>query len=390
MSYNGDSIKILITGSKEYPVGTNKGEDPYPSGGIEVYIEKLTEKFFGNRNFDFIIITRKFKGTPNYEKRGNIEIYRVPWIKGFYFRNISFNIAAFIKALTLNFDLIFSQGLFATLFGILLSRLKRKPIVGVAHGTAASQPQYNKFLRFMLKNLETFTFSKLNYLISLSPEETRKFGKIVRNIKVIPIGIEIQEYYTLNKSEAKKKIEIDDKVVITFVGRLLKVKGTEYLIEALSGIDRDFVCLIVGSGPDEDFLRKLAKKRGLEDKVKFLGFRRDIPEILKATDIFVLPSLSEGLCLSLLEAKAAGCACIVFDIGLPVKDGVDAIVVKTGNIKELRDAIEKLITDKKLRKELGKGAYEDVIKNYSWNFIIKEYERFFESIARNSVETKIK
>ncbi len=369
--------KILITGSKEYPLGTNRGDDPLPSGGIEFYIQELTSRL-SNRNLNFIIITRKFKNTQKYEKKdNNIEVYRVPWLRGFYFRNISYNFMAFIKALSLEFDIIFSQDIFATLFGIILSKIKKKPIIGVVHGKSSEQPQYNRVIRFLLSKLEKFVFSRVNLVLCLTDKNLQDFRNITDKICVIPIGIDLNKFYTSDKEKFKKKLGLDGKVIITFVGRLLKVKGVEYLIDALKDIDREFLCLIVGSGKDEKHLKNMVKKYNLESRVKFLGFRHDIPDILKATDIFVLPSVSEGLSLSLLEAKAAGCACVVSNIGLPVIDNVTGIVFEPGNSKSLKNAILKLIDSPELRNFLGKNARNEAAHVYSWNRIIDRYTKLF-------------
>jgi hypothetical protein len=167
-------MKILILGSKEYPMGTNQGDDPQPSGGIEIYVDTLVKRLVNNKSLDFLIITRKFRETKAYEKTDNAEIYRVSWLRGFYLRNISFNFNGFLKALPLDFDLIFSQDIFATLFGVILSRIKRRPLIAVVHGIASNQPQYNPLLRQLLRGLEIFTFKRANLIISLSEKPKEK------------------------------------------------------------------------------------------------------------------------------------------------------------------------------------------------------------------------
>jgi glycosyltransferase involved in cell wall biosynthesis len=374
-------MKILVLGSKEYPMGSNKGGDPQPSGGIEIYVETLIEKLALKKSLKFIVLTRRFKEIKSYKKRGNVEIYRVRWLSGFYFRNISFNLLSFFRAISLDFDVIFSHDLFATIFGIFLSKIKKKPLIAVVHGTASDQPQYLGILRRVLSMLEDFTFTKADMIISLSEEPRRKIeARVGRSLnwKVIPFGIDIKKFADIDKSKAKKGLGIKpDAVVITFVGRLIKVKGVSYLIEALSKIDADFTALIVGSGLDEAHLKQLAKSHELDKKIRFLGFREDIPNILSATDIYVLSSLSEGLSISLLEAKAAGCACVVTDIGLPVEDKKTGLVVKKGDSEELSAAIERLMFNRKLRNNLGKNGKKDVIQNYDWERIIERYVEVF-------------
>jgi glycosyltransferase involved in cell wall biosynthesis len=121
----------------------------------------------------------------------------------------------------------------------------------------------------------------------------------------------------------------------------------------------------------------------LEEMLRFLGFRRDVSEILIATDIFVLPSLSEGISISLLEAKAAGCACVVTDIGLPVVNEKTALVVKPKDSDALSTALERLLNNKELRKKLGENARKNTFENYDWDSIIKEYQKIFSTFMSN-------
>jgi len=100
-------MKILILGSKEYPLGTS--DDPIKSGGIEVYTQNLV-KHLKEKVERIIIVTRRFRGTKIYEMQENIEIHRVPWIRGFYLRNPSFNVCAFLKAMFLDFNVILRRG----------------------------------------------------------------------------------------------------------------------------------------------------------------------------------------------------------------------------------------------------------------------------------------
>ena len=376
-------MKVLVLGSKEYPMGTNQGDDPQPSGGIEIYIDKLLEKLSENRPLRFIVITRLFKGAKAFEKKDGIEVHRVKWFKGFYFRNISFNLMSFLRALSLDFDVIFSQDVFATFFAAFLSKIKRRSLVGVVHGVASNQPQYPWFVQKTLERFETFSYNRTDHLISLSDSPKKVFEtKLNKNTRwsVIPLGIDIEAFTKLDRKAAKAELDIpEDTVVITFIGRLLKVKGTIYLIKALASIREDFLALIVGSGPEEDKLKKAVLDCDLGNKIRFLGFRQDVPKILVASEIYVLPSVSEGLSLSLLEAKAAGCACIVSDIGLPVENMVNALVVKPEDPAALTKAVETLLRDKKLRKTLSVNAKNDAVKNYDWENIIRKYQELFET-----------
>ena len=372
-------MKILILGSKEYPMGT--GDDPLKSGGIEVYTQHLVEKL--RRKVEVIIITRKFKKVKSYEKNGNVEVYRVPWIRGFYLRNPTFNLAAFIKSLFLDCDIILSQGPVATVFAVIVSKLKRKKLVARPAGIAYIQPQYPAAIKKLLYFIEKLAYKGADMVVFLSEAEKNQFkiklGYIPENHAVIPTGVEIADAKKDEIERIKKFYRLEG-VVITFVGRLIAVKGLDLLINAVNGIEYKIKLLIVGDGPERLRLEKLVEKNNLQEKVVFAGWRRDISAILAASDIFVLPSYSEGLPLALLEAMAAGKACVVTDIGLPVEHRRDALVVKPGDVKELREALIELVENRELREKLGKNAKKKA-SGFTWEKTAEEYHRIFKSLS---------
>ncbi len=372
-------MKLLTLGSKEYPIGTNT-DDPLPSGGIEAYVQGLVNSLSKIKKIEILIITRRFSTTSAHEKNRNIEIFRVPWVKGFFFRNISFNFMAFLKALRLDFEIIHAHGPISTFFGVILSMIKRTPIIATTHGLALKQPQYNRGIKRLFAMLERFAYSSADCVIFLSEEEKegfrKKLGFLPDGYKIIPPGMDSTRFASGDGQKIREKFDIGDNVVITFIGRLIAVKGLKYLIEAANRIQEDFKLLIVGDGPQrEELIDQASKSR--PNRIVFTGQRTDVPDILAATDIFVLPSLSEGLPTALLEAMAAGKACVVTDIGLPVWDKKTGLVVKKEDSEELRAAIKRLMSDQKLRNDLGKNARKDVIQNYDWQRVIDRYVEVF-------------
>jgi glycosyltransferase involved in cell wall biosynthesis len=373
-------MRVLILGSKEYPMGSNS-EDPLPSGGMEVYIENLVTEL-KKKPLQIIIISRIFRGTNSFEHMDNIKIFRVNWINNFFLRTPSFNFNAFLKALHIDYDIIFCNGLIASFFGIIVSTIRKKPLILCPAGIASVQPQYNSFLQSLLKMLERFTYSRGDLIIFLSDEEKQEFFRKMNFLPetsiIIPTGIS-GEKFSLPKSESLlKAFNIRNKRVLTFVGRLIKTKGIEYLIDAISLLKNDnYVVLIVGDGPDYGSLNNLVKRKKLQEKVIFTGFRRDIPEILSITDIFVLPSLSEGLPIALLEAMAGGCACVVTDIGLPIKDRETGLVVPPANPEILADRIDGLLTNPEYLNTLKVNARDYVILNHSWKNAADDYMEIF-------------
>ena len=291
-------MKLLILGSKEYPVGTNTGGDPIPSGGIEVYVEHFAEELLKNKEHAVKIISRRFKGSKGFEQTDNLYIYRVPWIKGFFLRNATFNFMAFLKALRIDFDIVHANGPIATFFGLILSKIKKTPIIATPHGLALEQPQYNRMIKEIFSVLEKIAYSKASYVVFSSEQEKESFKRkldfLPKKYRVIHPGIDAERFKTGNAEKIKKEFSVGTRKVITSIGRLIDVKGLRYLIRALADLKGDFLLLIVGDGPQRRELEALVSKSNIEHIV-FTGQRTDISDILSATDIFVLPSLSEGL-----------------------------------------------------------------------------------------------
>lgn len=352
-------MKILLLGSKEYPLGSNKGADPITSGGIEYFVQELAEGLAG-KGHEVTLLTRRFPGQKKREKKGNLTVLRVPWLKGFHLRNPSFNALSFLKALSIDFDVAHGHGPVASFYAVTLARLKNKRSVATPHGIAFNQPQYSRATSKALKDMEDFAYSRADTVIFLTEEEKKKFksafGFLPKDSRVMPLGVRLQDYGK-GRAATRKALDLGKDFTYCFVGRLSKVKGLDYLLEAMAGIPNARL-VIAGDGPERERLEEEAPSN-----VEFLGHRTDAPRILAASDCFVLPSLSEGLPVSLLEAMATGLPCIVTDIGLPVKKGKSALVVPAKNAKALRRAMERVRSDASLRRKLSRNA-RALAKNY--------------------------
>jgi len=320
-------------------------------------------------------------------KKHHLKICRVNWRKGFLLRNPSFNYNAFKLAKKLNFDVVFSHGAIATLFGSLLN----KPLVAMPHGIACEQPQYNFMVKYLLKKIERIAYERASTVIFLSKQEKRNFEKALgfkpKKYSIIPPGIDFKKFSKpspINLQFVKRFKRTHNKGVfyIIYTGRLSAVKGIDYLLEAMTKTNNlNTHLLVVGDGPERAALERKAKEFKLYYRVIFLGNKKRelIPDILALGDCFVLPSLSEGFPIALLEAMAAGLPCVVTDIGLPVKAGETALVVPPKDSQRLADAINHLYCDKELRKKLGVNGRK-FSKTFSWKKTASELSDVFNSI----------
>ncbi|OIO24063.1 hypothetical protein AUJ65_02125 [Candidatus Micrarchaeota archaeon CG1_02_51_15] len=376
--------RVLFLGSKEFPYGANNGQDPIKSGGIETAVQTLANALASRTRLT--IVTRDFQ-QPN--STNGVTIKKVPWLKGEFLRNPSFNASSFTAALTQPCDLIHCHGLVAGLFGLIAGRLRNKPIVVTPHGIASGQPQYPAPLNAFLLALERLVYSRANATIFLSQGEKQRFANksvFAKNPVIIPLGIPLERFERRANSFAassfrQKNAVPQNATVITFVGRLVKVKACDVLLKAFKKTrDKNTILLIVGDGPERTALEKQAYELDLGGRVRFLGHRSDLPAIMAATDVFVLPSHSEGLPSSMLEAMASHCACIVTDIGLPVENEVDVLVVKPGDAAALARAITKLAKRPRLREQLARKAFQKTVKTYGIQTTARQHLQLYYSL----------
>jgi glycosyltransferase involved in cell wall biosynthesis len=189
----------------------------------------------------------------------------------------------------------------------------------------------------------------------------RKLG--LDRVEIVPNGVDLAP---IREARPPEDIAAFGGVLVTYIGRLESVKGIELLLDVareLCGRRSDVRFLIVGDTAGAAELTS----RYRDERIRFLGYRTDVPAILSASDVFVLPSYAEGLPNALLEAMAAGCACVASRVGaVPELAGDDeaALTVPPGDRGALLAAIERLLGDPDLRARLGERARRVIEEGY--------------------------
>ena len=370
-------IKILILGCKEWPYGISAQYEKYPGGGTARYIEIFVKSLL-KLSYSIIIITRHFPGQLKYEKIGELEIYRVPFINSKLLRLPSFNFLSMIKGIKLkDIDLIHAHTIFAIYWGYWLSRIMKRPIVGTPHGTVANQ--WKGILRFIAKLIEKNIYSKLKKVVFYNEYDLKKFEKICKinflNATIIPAGINFQ-------TKNIKKME-NEKLNILYFGRLVTVKRVDNLIKSINYIPIDsrekIQLIIIGDGYEKERLINLTHKEKLDGIVQILGFQPDLENFLMTSDIFVLPSDSEGFPISLLEAMSYGLACIVNDLKLSINKK-SVLVIKNNDPESIANAINYLVINPKERDRLSKNSIEEVKNSYSFDSITIKHDLLYKKI----------
>jgi glycosyltransferase involved in cell wall biosynthesis len=248
---------------------------------------------------------------------------------------------------------------------------------------------------FML--MERLTAAIVDRMVALTEGERSDYVafSVANQEKMVTIhsGVNVDRFMKVKRNGREKKLSLGlnaEAPVVGTVGWLLPIKGPIYLLKAMAEVwhtHPDIQLVYVGKGDLEEEVKGEAYRTGLSDKVKFLGWRDDIPEIMQFLDIFVLPSLNEGMGRVLVEAMACGKPIVASNVGgIPdlVKDGHNGFLVGPGDVNGLSLAIKKLIEDEQLRLEMGaKGRA--ISRNYGVEEMIKKIDDLYTSLYHEKV-----
>ena len=248
--------------------------------------------------------------------------------------------------------------------------------------------------------LERFMALITDRMIALTEGERNDYitFSVSRPDRILTIhsGVDIDRYMSarVNMEEKKKSLEISTKgPVVGTVGWLLSIKGPMYLLKAMEVIwqtNPEIQLVYVGKGELEQEVRAEASRMGVSEKVSFLGWRDDIPEIMQVLDIFVLPSLNEGMGRVLVEAMAMGKPIVASKVGgIPdlVKDGYNGFLVNPGDAKGLSFAIRKLLLGRKMRDEMGSRG-RAMVKDFSVEKMIEKIDTLYFSLYQVKISAQ--
>ncbi len=241
--------------------------------------------------------------------------------------------------------------------------------------------------------LDTLT-SRLNDQIIAVSEAVREQAIVKGNIspkKITTIlnGVDLEEYSTSFESDhIRKELGLEGKRIIVAVGRLVPQKGHVYLIRAAKLLIEDFpnlVFLIIGDGPLLDTLESEIRENELEGVVRLLGSRSDIPEILSCSEIYVMPSLYEGLSISLLETMASEKPIVTTNVnGIQgvIEDGYNGLLVSPKKEAELARALSLLLKDPQMAAKLARMARKTVEEEYDIRLHVRRIENIYLDLVK--------
>lgn len=287
-----------------------------------------------------------------------------------YARGLSAGIDAVSgKIRELDIDLLHPHDNLSKLIGARAARRMKIPVV--CHCRDLLREGYVE------RALLVFQILFMDRVIAVSEGNRRLFrvlGRIPDKVRTIHNGLDLSAFDPAKpaaRSRSAMGIAESD-FVVGIIGVFDRIKGHTHLFEALqkmaAGGRGVFRCLVVGDGRERNPIHRDVRDRGISDRVRFLGYRTDIADLLRLMDVVVLPSLQESFPRVPLEAMAMGVPVVATTVGgIPesVSDGETGILVPPGDGAAIRDALVRLVDDPALRKRMGETGRRRVREQFS-------------------------
>jgi glycosyltransferase involved in cell wall biosynthesis len=290
---------------------------------------------------------------------------------------------------SLNIDLIHSHGYKPSVFGFFIRLLKKIPVIATCH--LWFEPSKGPLKMRVMISMEKFFYRWFPKVIAVSePIKTilLENGLTSSQTEVVRNGVDIPVPNIRAEESIRRELAIDkDMFVILNSARLSRQKAQWVLIEAaaiLKNVNIPLKVLIVGQGGLEPELRSLINAKGLEQEVLLLGFRNDVNYLLQTCNVFALPSIDEGMPMSLLEAAAASKPIVttqVGDIGKLIKHEQSGLIIPLEDPQSLAQALIRLREDTRLAQQLAQTAHHEMRENYSSEAMCKRYMEIYQQLS---------
>jgi len=231
-------------------------------------------------------------------------------------------------------------------------------------------------------------------VICVSEENRRDhieiLGRDPGRIEVVPNGIDVERFVDRDGTAVRASLGIDEQTLLVgVIGRLAEArKGISEFLQMVASLDEEqhrALFVVVGDGPLRPELERLSADLGLQQRVRFLGERTDIADILAALDVFVMPSIWEAGPLTLLEAMTAGRAVVTTRVGVvpqTVVHGHNGLVVTPGDVQQLSEAVGQLLEDRELARRLGAAAAAEAQRSFSVELMVERTLSVYEAARR--------
>lgn len=286
------------------------------------------------------------------------------------------------------FDLVHTHGYQADLIGLCSCLLLGLPHMATCHGFISTDYKlnfYNKIDQISLR------LSNRVVCVSKSIKDTliragvgEKKVRVIQN--AVPVSLDGFKIGDRRKAARRKLPTEDNKFVVGYSGRLSIEKGLKFLILAFTELlrrNKDLQLWLVGEGPQKTELRKLVDEKGISEHVTFSGFRENAIDLMMGMDVLVLPSITEGTPMVMLEAMSIGLPVVASAVGeIPqiIKNGENGLLVPPSDTIELVTAIVRIHDDQNLARLMAENAWQDIKARFSTEEWARKIEALYSEI----------
>jgi len=362
-------------------------DQPFLGGG-QINLLSLARNL-DREKFEVLVCSRDGGPLVDEVKKNDIQHFPVPFSK-----RIGRKIIPQINTILSNkkIDILHTHGGIAGFYGRWAARKCRTPVtVHTLHGIHYLHYR-NFFLKHFLILLERYFSKSTDAVIFVSEadkEKGRKF-KLAPEEKMYTIknGIDLsafkEEGVLNNEADKRKQVGLESfQPIVGTVARLHRQKGIPYLLKAVKTISQEFPrtkILIIGGGPLSQKLQRMARQLRVKEYIWFMGERKDAQYLLSLFDVFVLPSLWEGLPYVLMEASVLGKPVVATDVDGNreiIEDGKTGILVPARNPEKMAEAVIRLLREKGFASKLGETAKESIPPKFNCSRMVEETQNLY-------------
>ncbi len=386
-------MRILML-TWEYP--------PRLVGGIAHVVSELSQALAHEGN-EVVVITTLEENLPETEEAGGVTIHRVAPYHGqplnFFAWVHQLNLAMLERGVSLclkrPFDLVHAHDWLVAYAARGIKHIFQMPLIATIHATEFGRNEglHTDEQRYIGEVEWFLTYEAWRVICNsryMRDEIESVFNLPPDKISIIPNGIRPAAFQVSAPDPAvRQKFAAPEEKIIFFIGRLVREKGVQLLLEALPLIEARFPhvrAVIAGQGPYAEELHRLALHFGVDRRVTFAGYidEETRNQLYAHADVAVFPSLYEPFGLVALEAMAAGTPVVVGDSGgfaETVSHGINGIRAAAGSVASLAEEICALLDDQELACRLVRHALKDLEEKYCWAFIARQYEAIYQQIV---------
>lgn len=367
---------------------------PPAGGGVEVVVEKLATRL-GSCGAKVAVFTLETEDRPSLRDVDDVTIYRAPTIDLTDYIGLQSQLspASFTRLRRVldveNPDVvhIHNRFFFTSLATTLLRVLRQVdvPVVTTLHLGEIDEIRgvSGAIARAYERTFGRGIISSSDAVVTVSEavgEHARTLGSDPSSTYVVPNGVDSDQF-------SSRSFDEDGPATVLFVGRLVKNKGAQVLVEAIPEVleaHADIQFQIVGTGPMERALEDRVAELGIENHVAFEGRIESVSDAMRSADLFCRPSTTEGMPLTLLEAMASGLPAVVTPVaGVPevVEHRETGILVPSEDPNAVSEALIELLGDPALRDDIGTAAREYIVRKHSWERRTERIKEIYSTVA---------